>query len=199
MRILPVPLQSPVVTTAALAPIAAPTDRPAPFDLGAVYGREFDWVWATLRRLGVAARNLPDVTHDVFVVVHRRAHTYDPSRPLRPWLFGVAYRVARDHHCLARNRHESVVEAPEPIDPSPGQDQELARAQARALVLAALQCVELDRRVVFILHDLEEQPMTEIAAALEVPVKTLYSRLATARTEFTAAVRRLRLQRGEKP
>ncbi|MFO0602468.1 MAG: sigma-70 family RNA polymerase sigma factor [Polyangiales bacterium] len=187
------------MTAAALAPLAAPAERPAPLDLAAVYAREFDWVWATLRRLGVAARNLPDVTHDVFVVVHRRAHTYDPARPLRPWLFGVAYRVARDHLALARNRREAVVEAPELADPAPAQDQALDRAQSRALVLAALQEVELDRRVVFILHDLEEQPMPEIAAALDVPVKTLYSRLAAARAEFTAAVRRLRLRRGETP
>ncbi len=122
MRILPLPLQSPIVTTDALAPHTAPAAGVAPFDLGAVYGREFDWVWNTLRRLGVATRNLPDVTHDVFVVVHRRAHTYDPSRPLRPWLFGVAYRVARDHLALGRNRRESVVEAPEVADPRPAQD-----------------------------------------------------------------------------
>jgi len=199
VRILPLPLQSPIVTTDALAPHTAPAAGVAPFDLGAVYGREFDWVWNTLRRLGVATRNLPDVTHDVFVVVHRRAHTYDPSRPLRPWLFGVAYRVARDHLALGRNRRESVVEAPEVADPRPAQDQELARAQARELVVAALQSLDLDRRVVFILHDLEEQPMSEIAAALDVPAKTLYSRLASAREQFTAAVRRLRLQRGEHP
>ncbi len=65
--------------------------------------------------------------------------------------------------------------------------------------MAALQSLDLDRRVVFILHDLEEQPMSEIAAALDVPAKTLYSRLASAREQFTAAVRRLRLQRGEHP
>ena len=199
MRIPPLSPRSPVVTAAALAPLAAPADRPAPLDLAAVYAREFDWVWGTLRRLGVAARNLPDVTHDVFVVVHRRAHTYDPARPLRPWLFGVAYRVARDHLALGRNRRESVVDELEVADPAPAQDQCLDRAQSRALVLAALQHVELDRRVVFILHDLEEQPMPEIAAALDGPVKTLYSRLAAARAEFTAAVRRLRLRRGETP
>jgi len=199
VRIPPLAPQSPIVTAAALAPLGASSEGAAPFDLAAVYTREFDWVWSTLRRLGVAARNLPDVTHDVFVVVHRRAHTYDPSRPLRPWLFGVAYRVARDHLALGRNRREDVVDAIELADPTPPQDQAVARAQARALILEALQHVELERRVVFILHDLDEQPMAEIAAALEVPVKTLYARLATARAEFTAAVRRLRLQRGEKP
>jgi len=84
-------------------------------------------------------------------------------------------------------------------DPAPTQDQHVAQSQARDLVLAALQSLDLDRRVVFILHDIEEQPMREIADALEVPAKTLYARLAVARKQFGAAVRRIRLQRGERP
>lgn len=53
--------------------------------------------------------------------------------------------------------------------------------------------------MVFILHDLDEQPMREISDALDVPIKTLYARLGVAREQFTAAVRRLRMQRGERP
>lgn len=192
------PPQSPRVTTEALTPIAQGIDGAAPFDLAAVYAGQFDWVWHTLRRLGIAQRNLADVTHDVFVVVHQRAHTYDPSRPLRPWLFGVAYRVARDHLSLGRNRNESVGEAVEVADAAPSQDDRVAESEARALVLAALQSLDLERRVVFILHDLEEQPMREISDALDVPDKTLYARLKVAREQFVAAVRRLRMQRGER-
>lgn len=187
------------VTTDALAPLAPPREADPPLDLAVVYAREFDWVWHTLRRLGVAPRNLPDVTHDVFVVVHQRAHTFDAARPLRPWLFGVAYRVARDHLALGRNRRESIDDAIELTDPSPPQDQRVAEAQARELVLVALQALDLERRVVLILHDIEELPMPEIAATLEVPAKTLYARLKVAREQFTAAVRRLRLRRGERP
>lgn len=199
MRIPGAPTRYPGVTSEPLPPIARDLDRPAPFDLGAVYEREFDWVWHTLRRLGVAPRNLPDVTHDVFVVVHQRAFTYDPTRPLRAWLFGVSFRVARDHLNLGRNRRESVGEAVEVVDPAPSQDHHVAQSQARDLVIAALQSLDLDRRAVFIQHDLEELPMREIADALGVPAKTLYARLAVAREQFTAAVRRLRAQRGERP
>ena len=198
MRNAAVPPQSPPVTTEALTPIAQGLVGAAPFDLAAVYEREFDWVWNTLRRLGVAQRNLADVTHDVFVVVHQRAHTFDPARPLRPWLFGVAFRVARDHLTLGRNRNESVGTDVEAVDSSPAQDQRVAQSEARELVLSALQSLDLERRVIFILHDLEEQPMREISDALDVPIKTLYARLKVAREQFVAAVRRLRLQRGEK-
>lgn len=188
--------QQPGVTTHVFD--AAPSVDAAPFDLAAVYAREFDWVWHSLRRLGVAPRNLPDVTHDVFVVVHRRASTWDRTRPLRPWLFGIAWRVARDHLALHRNRRESVDDALDPPDSAPSPDQRLERARALDLVHTALQTLDLDRRAVFILHDLDEQPMREIADALDVPLKTLYARLKVAREQFTAEVRRLRLQRGER-
>lgn len=191
--------QSSHVTSTAIEPVAPPAVTVARFDLGAVYAREYDWVWHTLRRFGVASRNLADVTHDTFVVVHRRAADYDPSRPLRPWLFGIAWRVARDHLALGRNRRESITDEIEAVDPEAPQDQRIARAQAWELVVAALQSVELERRAVFILHDIEETPMPEVAAALDVPLKTLYTRLRLAREEFTAAVRRLKLQRGERP
>ena len=199
MRILAASTRFLGVTYDPVVPTVQHVDPPAPFDLGTVYAREFDWVWHTLRRLGVAPRNLPDVTHDVFVVVHQRAMTSDPTRPLRPWLFGVAFRVARDHLALGRNRRESVGDDVEVTDPAPAQDHLVEQSQARDLVLAALQSLDLDRRAVFILHDLEEQPMRVIAEDLGVPAKTLYSRLAAAREQVTAAVRRLRAQRGERP
>lgn len=191
--------QIPDVTTDVLAVMTAPHTAAPAMNLGEVYAREFDWVWHTLRRLGVASRNLPDVAHDVFLVVHRRAHTFDPSRPLRPWLFCIAYRVARDHHALGRNRNEALDPTHEPVDPSPPQDHHVAASEARALVLAALQSLDLERRAVFILHDLDEQPMHEIAASLDVPAKTLYARLKVAREQFAVAVRRLQLARGQRP
>ena len=62
-----------------------------------IYEAELGYVYTSLRRLGVKVRHLEDLTHDVFLVVHRKLDDYDSSRPLRPWLFGIAYRVALDH------------------------------------------------------------------------------------------------------
>src|SRR5579862_3687219 len=72
----------------------------------AVFEREFDYVWASLRRLGVHDRDLEDVAQDVFVQVHKRLPNYDPSRPIRPWLFAFAVRCASDWRRLARHRVE---------------------------------------------------------------------------------------------
>jgi RNA polymerase sigma-70 factor (ECF subfamily) len=77
-----------------------------------------------------------------------------------------------------------------------GADEEFARMQDRALIERALEHVALDRRPVFILHELEECPMKEVAELLGIPLFTAYSRLRVAREEFASAVRQLRQTRG---
>ncbi len=166
----------------------------------ALYHEHFDYVWSSVRRLGVQPQHIADVTHDVFVTVFRKLDEYDPARPARPWLFAVAFRVTRNHQRLAANRNERLQrddEAIEGVDPLPGADDTLGAAQDRALVRDALGALDVERRAVLVLHDIEEKPASEIAAICEIPVKTVYSRLHSARSLFTAAVRRFRLRRGE--
>lgn len=167
-------------------------------DFRAIYESEATYVFATLRRLGVPESDLPDVTHDVFVTVVRRLADYDHSRALRPWLFGIAYRLAADYRRLARHKHEVSDASSDPPDAAPAADEQLAEEQTRRLVIDALQCIDHDRRGIFIMHDLDEQPMAEVATVFAIPVNTAYSRLRVARKEFEAAVRRLMAQRGER-
>ncbi len=165
----------------------------------AVYEREFDYVWTTLRRMGVTEASLPDATHDVFVVVFRRLGDFDPARPLRPWLFGISYRVASDRRALAYNRRETPSELPDIDSGALAQDVALERSQRRAMVHDALAKVDEGQRAVLIAHDLEDRPMAEIATELEIPVKTAYSRLRLAREALTRALERALRKRGERP
>src|SRR5262245_45054218 len=103
----------------------------------AVFEAELDYVFATLRRLGVPPRDLEDVAHEVFLRVHQRWNEYDPSRPLRPWLFAFALRLASDYRRLARHRRELFAEPDEPASAAPGADELLAGRDRRALVAGA--------------------------------------------------------------
>jgi len=162
-----------------------------------LFDREFDYVWVTLQRLGVSDRDLEDVAQDVFVVVHHHLAEYDPRRPIRPWLFGFAFGCASNWRNLASHRVEVLDARSETRATALGADEMLARAQDVDLVLRALETVEIEKRAVFILNEFDECPMKEIAESLGIPVQTGYSRLHAAREEFSAAVRRLRAQRGE--
>jgi RNA polymerase sigma-70 factor (ECF subfamily) len=146
----------------------------------AIYEREFEYVWRSLGRLGVPPSDLADAVHEVFLVLYKRWDSVDPERPVRPWLFGVARRVA----VAARRRQREtpmVVDPPAPVEENAGRD----------LLWVALGALDEDRRVVIILHDLEGHTGAEIAALLEVPVNTVHSRLRLARADLLVAVRRL--------
>jgi len=162
----------------------------------AIYRAELAYVWHSLRRLGVRPADLEDLTQEVFLRAFRSFADYDPARPLRPWLFAIAYRLAADHRQLARHRYEVGAEtsAGVPIDSAdtaPGPDAALERRRAQALTLQALEAVALDRRAVFVLHELNGHTIPELAVALEIPLNTAYSRLRLARAEFEKEVRRL--------
>jgi RNA polymerase sigma-70 factor (ECF subfamily) len=175
---------------------ATATDVRARFE--ALFEAELPYVWTSLRRLGVAPRDLEDVAHELFLAVYKQLPTCDTSRPMRPWLFAFAVRFASDYRRLARHRIDLLGEM-EPTSTSPSPEGALADVQREQLVLQALDHVEPERRAVFVLHELDEVAMTEIAKTLGIPLNTGYSRLRVAREEFVAAVRRLTTQGKDLP
>ncbi|HSD86068.1 MAG TPA: RNA polymerase sigma factor [Kofleriaceae bacterium] len=170
---------------------------PAP-DLEVVYQEEFAYVWRTLQRLGIAGNDVEDLVHEVFVVVHRRLADYDPGRPIRPWLFGIAVRIAAKHRRRPRHRVEVLTEV-DVAAPDSGADEQLATHQARNRLLKLLDVLDLNRRAVLIMSDIDGCPVPEIATALQIPLNTAYSRLRSARQQLAEASRRLRALGPEEP
>ncbi len=125
------------------------------------------------------------------MAVHGRWCEYDPKLPIRPWLIAFAARLAANH----RRRPDQRQARSGNIDPmtdalahdGPLPDAQLAAAQDRALVLAALETLDNERRVVFVAAEIEELGMPEIAAALGILLNTGYTRLRLARADSLAA------------
>lgn len=169
--------------------VAEPRGAP---DFRAIFEGELGYVLATLRRLGVRPADTSDLAQEVFLTVHGLLDDYDPARPLRPWLFGIAYRIARRYQSLVRHAREVHEDTPDAPAPGLLPDGALEADQARQIVREALERIELSRRSVFILCDLDGLGAPEAAAVLGIPLNTAYSRLRRARAEFSAAVERLR-------
>jgi RNA polymerase sigma-70 factor (ECF subfamily) len=158
-----------------------------------IFDANVGYVAASLGRLGVVPGDRDDLISEIFVRVHRELGAYDPARPLRPWLFAFAARVASEHRRLARHRREVLGEIGDVPATTAAPDEALEHDDAKRLVNAGLEALDLDKRAVFVLHDLDETPVPEIARVLGIAEGTAYSRLRAARAEFTAAVRRARL------
>ena len=153
------------------------------------YQQEITYVFHALRWLGARPHEIEDLAQEVFIALRRAWSHYDSSRPLRPYLFGVAFRVVSMQR--RKRRHEVAFARLEIRDGGPSPDEALQVKQSRAMVLRALEMVPLRRRAVLVMHDLEEVPMAQVAATLSIPLFTAYSRLRKARAELEAAVRRM--------
>jgi len=173
----------------ALAPVVAAA--PA-FD--AVYEAHVGFVWRVLRTFGVPEAQIEDAVQDVFVVVHRRLGEWQGRAAITTWLFAIARRVASAHRRRASKRAEQLIDAEvedrvqqhvDTADPFA----ELSRAQAAATVLAILEQLDDDKRVVFALVELEQLPVPEVARMLDLNLNTAYSRLRLARHAFELAVK----------
>jgi RNA polymerase sigma-70 factor, ECF subfamily len=168
-------------------------------DSTAVFQREFRYVWNSLRRMGVHERDLEDVAHEVFVRVHDQLALFDVTRPLKPWLFGIALGVATNYRRLARHRVDlmsDLPDFPEVTDPEDAAEDALLRRERAALVQGALQKVPLEQRAVLVLHELDGCAIPEVATTLSLSLNTAYSRLRLGREAFRTAFRRLANEKG---
>jgi RNA polymerase sigma-70 factor (ECF subfamily) len=171
----------------------------APPSFAGVYEEHFPFVWRNARRLGIPESHLDDVVQEVFLVVHRKLSEFEGRSSLRTWLFGIVLRTVRDHWRTVRRKSAEMgpqageidvdtVHAPEDRGPHAA----AAQAEAVRRLHALLDTLGQEKREVFVLAELEQLSVVEIAELLEVNLNTAYARLRAARAEFEAALVRQR-------
>lgn len=158
-----------------------------------IYDEYFDFVWTSTRRLGVPADAVDDVVQEIFVVVNARLNTIEQPASLRSWIYGVVRRTVSTHHRGRRVRganesHDPWEDGASPMQPSP-LDLTVLNDEIRLLWRLLGELGPLKREV-FVLAELEEMTMPEIAEAIGVPLNTAYSRLRVARQEFNDGLAR---------
>lgn len=159
--------------------------------LRAMQEEHFEFLWRSLRRLGVPESDVDDAVQQVFLVAARK-----PIQPgaERSFLFATALRVASHARRTLRRRRESGDEVPEQTDATPSPEDLVDQHRARVLLDEVLEALPLDVRAVFILFELEELTVVEIAAMLDLPQGTAASRLRRGRELFHQTVARVRAQ-----
>lgn len=177
-------------------PVLLAMSEPAP-SFARVHADHAAFVWRSLRRLGVRPADVEDTCQEVFLVVHAKLEEFRGGS-LRGWLFAIAVRVAADYRKRAFVRRESLGETvPEAAVPE-AQTGAIERAEAVSLLESTLASLDDDKRTVFILFELEQMPMAEIASTLGCPLQTAYSRLHAARDHVKAAVERWKKRDGRR-
>jgi len=185
--------------------IALPTSRPfIPREerLRSAVDAHYDVVWRFLRRMGVGEALAEDAVQQVLLVFARKLDSVEPEAE-RSFLLGTALRVAADfrkQHARLREVSDESLLSGEP-SLAPDADVELDRRRARRVLDEILEKLPGELRVVFVMCDLEELTMSEVAQGLGIPAGTVASRLRRARETFgeLAAETRRRLGEGGAP
>jgi RNA polymerase sigma-70 factor (ECF subfamily) len=141
--------------------------------LGAVYDRWSRPVWSVALSVLGDAGLAEDAAQETFLRAWRAASSYDPNRPLGPWLFTIARRTAIDVlRREARPTQGGHVEEQDAAVGMPGIEHAWDTWQIRT----ALEELPPEERDVVRMSHFEEMTHREIAEALDVPVGTVKSR-----------------------
>lgn len=162
--------------------------------LRALRHEHFEFIWRSVRRLGVPEADADDAVQQVFIVAARKLEAITAGSE-RAFLFGTALRVSAHWRRTATRRGTMVEADDEHPDASPNAEELLEQRRARALLDEVLSSLPMEVRAVFVLFELEELTLAQIATLLEIPSGTAASRLRRGRELFQAEVTRLKARR----
>ncbi len=143
-------------------------------------------VYAVCVRILNHRHDAEDVVQEVFLRVFRSLRRWDSSRPLRPWVVGIAVNRCRTW-LSQRARRPELADYLHDTAASPPEDDsaELVRE-----IRAALEALRPEYRIVFVLFHEQGQPYEQIAEALGRPVGTIKTWLHRARIDVLERLRR---------
>ncbi|HVR18522.1 MAG TPA: sigma-70 family RNA polymerase sigma factor [Polyangiaceae bacterium] len=145
-----------------------------------------DFVWRSLRRFGVREADVDDSTQRVFMIAGEKLDKIQ-SGSERAFLVGIATRVAahaRRSYMRREAAEQSFASSPQHARPNPNPEELTQRLEDRELLDRVLDAMPEDLRAVFVLFELEELSVDQIASFLTIPRGTAASRLRRAREVF---------------
>ncbi len=142
-------------------------------------------LFRALRRLGVPDSLVEDAVHDTFLVASRRQGEFEGRSSYRTWLYGIARRVARDYrrHALRRGTEQPDFDA---VSGGTSPERRVESVRAAQRLDAALAQLSDNLREVFVLVEIEQLPVPEVASVVGAGLNTVYSRLRLAREKLTS-------------
>jgi len=173
-----------------------------PLDLAQIYAEQADFVWLTLARLGVRESDREDVMQEVFLVVHRRLDSLRAQEALRSWLYSICRRSVSNHRRRAYHTRERSADGLElelaPANEADGPEEAAVAKEAHDQLEVILGGLSDNKRIVFVMFEIELRTALEIATALAIPLGTVHSRIHAARRDVERIAARFALAHPEK-
>lgn len=165
------------------APAPADLSDSAPLTFSHIFRTHGAYVLGLVRRLGVSARDAEDVAQEVFLAVHAALPNFERRSKLKTWLCAICLHKVQDYRRQSYRRRESVSAEPPVLAESETPQEDLQRKQRVHILEQIVGRLADAQRQVFVLYEVEELSMSEIARMLGCPIFTAYGRLRSARQE----------------
>ena len=155
-----------------------------------VVSEQFEVLWRFLRRLGISESDTDDAVQEVVLVLARKLDQVAVGCE-RSFVLSTAFRVASGFRRAGRRRREVDDSALNELEcPELNPEALVEKQRLRAVLQRVLNDLPLELRAVFVLYELEELTMAEIAATLQLPPGTVASRLRRSREQFESLAAR---------
>ena len=147
-------------------------------------------VYGYLVRSGVVEADRDDIFQSIFLKIHAAAKTYDPTRPLGPWLFTIVANTVRNHF---RAQTVPITTVPrddplDPPDPNPGPEHIAEARETVAWLEEALLALPPVQREVLLLITIVGLRQQDAANSLNLPLNTVKTHLRRARLALAAGL-----------
>lgn len=176
-----------MVASPATSVEASAAERP---HLAEVFRAHHDFVWRSARRLGCPPASVDDAVQEVFLIAARKLDAIEQPQVIRTWLLRTTINVVRNSRrseVRRESRHTEAGDLARCYSPDPSE-----HFAAADELLKVLECLDEERRAVFVLAVLEQMTAPEIAETLGVKINTVYSRLRSARKRLEGAIAKRR-------
>ena len=154
-----------------------------------VYREYGQRVIGILRRLRVPESDLEDVFQDVFLAIHAKLPTYEGRARLSTWVYRFCLNKASDYHRKhgRRRRFQDPCADVPPECAAPGNpEQQLLAQRGLRSLQEALDSLPEDQVYAFLMYEVEQLSVKEVASLQSCPLFTVYGRLRTARQKILA-------------
>ncbi len=150
-------------------------------------------VYGYLVRSGVTETDRDDIFQSIFLKIHAAAKTYDPTRPLGPWLFTIVANTVRNHFRaqavpISLVPRDDPLDPLDPPDPNPGPEHIAEARETIAWLEQALLALPLVQREVLLLITIVGLRQQDAANSLNLPLNTVKTHLRRARLALAAGL-----------
>lgn len=181
-------------------PTPGGSGAPSELDIGRLFDAHAPYLCRVVHRLTGSRETAEDVVQEVFLLAYNRRSELEDRTGIRTWLYRAAVNHVR-HRRRSFSRYQGLMDRyqqhPGLKDKEEGPDEVASRVQRGRIMQECVAQLSDKLREVFVLYELEELEGNEIAAILDLPVNTVWSRLRLARAAFRAEwARRVEVEGG---